>query len=435
MLRHSLVAALLLVCSTASAQRLKFTIDDPNFKPIPIAVTEAIELAPGSRDMGTAVVATLRSDLDFSLVFTSLNPKAFLTTADKEAWTAPKFADWTNVGASGVVRTGVAVKGDRVTTTFRYFDVVTQKEMLTKMYETNKVDLRTQAHEFADELIAMFTGDFGVFSTRIAFAARSENNGSSIYVMDFDGQNLMKLPLPAKLNLLPSWAKTGRDLYFTSYGNDNPDLFAVDIDTKKVRSVSAQRGINSGASTSPDGSRIALTLSRDGNSEIYAMPSAGGTPTRLTDNWWIDTSPTYSPDGKQIAYVSAKTGNPHIYVMDADGGNQTRITFQGNYNQTPDWSPRGNAIAFTARDERFRFDIFTVDPATKEIKRLTQDQGNNEEPTFSPDGRLIAFVSDRSGQRRIWVMNADGTKQRQVYNGSLQCDTPSWGPRRREKTR
>jgi TolB protein len=64
---------------------------------------------------------------------------------------------------------------------------------------------------------------------------------------------------------------------------------------------------------------------------------------------------------------------------------------------------------------------------------LTQDQGNNEEPSFSPDGRLIAFISDRTGKRRLWVMNADGSKQRQVYNGNLECDTPAWGPRLREK--
>jgi TolB protein len=432
-MQRLLFVVLLLAAGTAHAQRLKFTIDDPNFKPIPIAVTDAVELSPGARDAGVALIATLRSDLDYSFVFASLNPKAFLSTADKEPWTSPKFPDWVNVGASGLVRTGVVQKGDNVQATFRYYDVTTQKEMLTKTYERPKADLRLMAHEFADELIALFTGDYGVFSTRIAFAARGGDNSSSIYVMDFDGQNLVKLPLPSKLNLLPAWSKNGREIFFTSYGNDNPDLFAFDLEAKKQRVVSAQRGLNSGATSSPDGSKIALTLSRDGNSEIYIMPASGGAPTRLTDNWWIDTSPTFSPDGKSIAYVSARTGNPHIYVMGIDGSGQKRITFQGNYNQTPDWSPRGNAIAFTARDERFHFDIFTVDAATNEIKRLTQDQGNNEEPTYSPDGRLIAFVSDRSGHRKVWVMNADGTKQRQIYNGALECDTPSWGPRLRTK--
>jgi len=426
------LAVVLLSATQAFAQRLKFTIDDPTFKPIPVAVTDATDLGAGGKEAGTALTAALRSDLDFSFVFTSLNPKSFLANA-QEPWTSPKFPDWVNIGASGVVRSGVKVTGDKVNVTFRYFDVGAQKEVLTKTYDRSKADVREIAHEFADELMALITGDFGVFSTKIAFAARSENNASSIYIMDFDGQNLQKLSLPSKLNLLPSWDRKGREIFFTSYGNDNPDLFGFDMSTKKVRTLSAERGINSGAAASPDSSRVAMTLSRDGNSEIYAMNIAGGGVKRLTDNWWIDTSPSWSPDGKQIAYVSSKTGNPHIYVMGSDGSNQKRITFQGNYNQTPDWSPRGTTIAFTARDERFRFDIFTVDPATSEIKRLTQDQGNNEEPSYSPDGRLITFVSDRTGKRRVWVMNADGTKQRQVYSGNLECDTPSWGPRSREK--
>jgi TolB protein len=420
-----------LCAQTASAQRLKFTIDDPNYKPIPVAVTDVMDLG-GAGESGAMVATTLRSDLDFSYVFTSLSPKAFLASAN-EPWTAPKFPDWVNIGASGLVRAGIKATGDKINATFRYYDVGSQRELLMKSYDGTRGEARQLAHQFADDLVALITGDLGVFSSRIAFAARSENNASSIYVMDFDGQNMTKLALPAKLNLLPSWDRRGKEIFYTSYGNDNPDLFGFDLATKKVRVLSAERGLNSGASVSPDGSHIAMTLSRDGNSEIYVVSSNGSGLRRLTDNWWIDTSPSYSPDGKSIVYVSSKTGNPHLYVMGADGSGQRRITFQGNYNQTPDWSPRGNQIAFTARDERFRFDIFVVDPSNNEIKRLTQDQGNNEEPSYSPDGRLITFISDRSGKRRVWVMNADGTKQRQLYGGNLECDTPVWGPRTREK--
>jgi TolB protein len=126
--------------------------------------------------------------------------------------------------------------------------------------------------------------------------------------------------------------------------------------------------------------------------------------------------------------VSNRSGNPQIYVISASGGEPKRITFQGNYNQTPDWSPRGDLIAFTARDERNAFDIFTVDPATLKITRLTQDQGNNEEPSFSPNGRLIAFTSTRTGRSHLYVMSADGNFQRQMSSGNDESYTPAWGP-------
>jgi Tol biopolymer transport system component len=35
-------------------------------------------------------------------------------------------------------------------------------------------------------------------------------------------------------------------------------------------------------------------------------------------------------------------------------------------------------------------------------------------PTWSPDGSQIAFLTDRTGQWEIWVMNADGSNQRSL---------------------
>ena len=127
--------------------------------------------------------------------------------------------------------------------------------------------------------------------------------------------------------------------------------------------------------------------------------------------------------------MSDRSGTPQIYVMPATGGGARRLTFQGTYNTTPDWSPSAGKIAFTARDERYSFDIFTVDVGSGEITRLTQDQGNNEEPSWSPDGRYIVFTSTRGGAQRVWVMTADGAHQTCITPKGGGYSTPAWGPR------
>jgi TolB protein len=186
-------------------------------------------------------------------------------------------------------------------------------------------------------------------------------------------------------------------------------------------------GLNTGGVLSPDGSRVAATISKDGNPEIYLLEAGSGKIIkRLTNADGIDTSPTWSPDGSQIAFVSDRHGTPQIWVMGADGSGARRLTFQGDYNQTPDWSPRGDLIAFTARDERYKFDVFTVNVSTGEVQRVTQDQGNNEEPSFSPDGRYLIFSSTRSGESKLYLSTVDGRVQHPVSQGKGEYLTPAW---------
>lgn len=39
---------------------------------------------------------------------------------------------------------------------------------------------------------------------------------------------------------------------------------------------------------------------------------------------------------------------------------------------------------------------------------LTNDPDFDGEPAFSPDGSKIAFVSDRDGNREVYVMDSNG---------------------------
>jgi Tol biopolymer transport system component len=46
---------------------------------------------------------------------------------------------------------------------------------------------------------------------------------------------------------------------------------------------------------------------------------------------------------------------------------------------------------------------------------------NNAAPTWSPDGSQIAFLTDRTGQWEIWIMNADGTNQHPLLSSEVQA--------------
>jgi TolB protein len=142
-----------------------------------------------------------------------------------------------------------------------------------------------------------------------------------------------------------------------------------------------------------------------------------------------------------MAFVSGRYGNPHIFRADLEWKSPTevrvvgeqRLTFVGWYNAVPAWSPSSDRIAFAGYDRDIdRFDLFIMDPFGKSMERLTLKTGDNESPSWSPNGQLIAFHSNRTnGENKksvaqIFVMNSDGSSQRQLNTGLYEAQTPKW---------
>ena len=91
-----------------------------------------------------------------------------------------------------------------------------------------------------------------------------------------------------------------------------------------------------------------------------------------------------------------------------------------------DLSPDGQWILFDLLAHIYRGPV-----EGGQAECLTQNSGIavNFEPRISPDGKQIAFVSDRSGQNNLWVMNADGSNPRLIYDdkdGNIV--EPAWTP-------
>ncbi|MEK7403293.1 MAG: amidohydrolase family protein [Gemmatimonadota bacterium] len=89
-----------------------------------------------------------------------------------------------------------------------------------------------------------------------------------------------------------------------------------------------------------------------------------------------------------------------------------------------DVSPDGRTIVFDMLG-----DLYTIPAAGGAATRLTSGLPHDMQPRFSPDGRRIAFVSDKSGDDNLWVINADGSGARQISKGIADAfRSPEWTP-------
>src|SRR5579859_5485959 len=177
--------------------------------------------------------------------------------------------------------------------------------------------------------------------------------------------------------------------------------------------------------TNPGPSHIAFTSKRDGTAQIYVMNADGTAQTNLSENKFNDSDPTWSPDGSQIAFDSDRDGNSEICIMNADGSDQHCLTNQATADKkpnpalprdfSPSWAPDGQHIAFVSTRTRNQ-DIWVVNSDGSNPLDITQSTANNYDPAWSPDLHSIAFTSERDGNPEVCVMDVSGFNQRCLTN-------------------
>ncbi len=416
------------VSSEAAEQRLRIDISGAGVQRIPIAIPDFKFMSPEQSRLARDMASMLSSDLDYSGVFSPLDPKGFLEDPQSMGLTPEsiKYPEWRKIGADFLVRAGYQVQGGALRIEARLFDVVNAKMVLGKVYEGEVRGWQPMIHRLADEILMAITGERGVFDTKIAYV-QVQGKNKEIYVSDFDGSNAMAVTNNQNINLSPSWSSDGTQLAYVSFIQKNAKIFAANLATGAQRLLCGQPGENLSPAWRPGTGQLAATLTRGGNPDIYLISSSGDVLQKLVQSWSINVSPSWSPDGRRLAYVSSESGNPQIYVADAGGGGKKRITFSGNYNTSPSWSPKGDWIAYSGLAGG-RHNIFIIKPDGSDARQLTRGEGDNESPSFSPDGRLVAFSSTRQGGAAIWVIPINGTGARKISRGGGQ-EMPRWSPR------
>jgi Tol biopolymer transport system component len=262
---------------------------------------------------------------------------------------------------------------------------------------------------------------------KIAFV-RKRGGNSEVFVMNPDGGRQQRLAR----GKAPAWSPDGKKIAVLRNG----DIYVMNSDGSEQRNLTRNAASDSDAAWSPDGKKIAFTRERGDNNEVYVMDADGTGQRNLTRNAARDDDPVWSPDGRRIAFARKvpwgprdADGQSEIFVMNADGSGQRKLTRNLWSDFHPAWSPDGRKLVFDSRGSSGGggnswgwYDVYVVNAdgsgqptgLTKETRPVRNRAPRAALPAWSPDGRMIAFLGWNDGNYDVYVMNADGSGQRNL---------------------
>jgi len=188
----------------------------------------------------------------------------------------------------------------------------------------------------------------------------------------------------------------------------------------------------------PDGQSLLFSSSLSGNQnseEICVYSFDDDSIVYLTDNDFLDTYPCWSPDGSTIAFLSWRIQDLDIFKMNADGSNQQPLYNSGGNDADIDWV--GNKIAYTQGSQIWMIDddgsnpVQITDPPNAGQWGQANLPFGDYDPRISPDGMKIVFErleNDFSvyGNYNLFLIDIDGTNETRLTDNGYSQGLASW---------
>ena len=123
-------------------------------------------------------------------------------------------------------------------------------------------------------------------------------------------------------------------------------------------------------------------------------------PVTVTDLFRLRdvADPQVSPDGAWVAYTVARADSIEdkqpgaVWMTSWDGTRTLRLTNSPQGESAPHWSPDGRWLAFLSSREDEHTQLWLLDRAGGEGRKLTSFGGDVEDYVWAPDGKRLAVV-------------------------------------------
>ena len=213
------------------------------------------------------------------------------------------------------------------------------------------------------------------------------------------------------------------------------DLWIIDLATLKSENITHH------PRTDRDpmwiGDAVYFTSDRDGTLNLYRYDVTGKTTEQLTRSTTWDVRWPGTDHRSRIVY---ELGG-ELHVFDVAGGQDTRLAITvpndgvamrpahvpvERFIEDFALAPGGERALFVARG-----DVFTAPIENGPTRNLTNSSDAHDRwARWSPDGRRVAFISDRSGEDQVWLVDQDGMSPARPLTDGLKgmLYAPEWSP-------
>ena len=207
----------------------------------------------------------------------------------------------------------------------------------------------------------------------------------------------------------PSWSWDHKQIAFVRIRNYHPDIFVMNADGTNghwARPTDSPAIVIDHPSWSPDGSHLLVRADLQGKAVLAKLDLKTGNLSLVAPagvGALEGIGFVYDPTGQTIFYVDYTyqtikrfTPNGPVSTILAAG------TWVGDLAPSPD----GKKLAYYKAVAGANSEIYVMNLATKNAKRLTRNFATSYSPTWSPDGTKLAFADRRSGKYQIYTISS-----------------------------